>query len=86
VPGLILKRANSSRPDGQWSDEDYDIIADGKVVGRILQENTSGPPELRWVWSVRVTPATPGVTNGTAATREQAMAKFRWAWDQQADQ
>jgi hypothetical protein len=86
VPGLILKRAKFSRPDGQWSDEDYDIIADGKVVGRILQENTSGPPELRWVWSVRVTPATPGVTNGTAATREQAMAKFRWAWDQQADQ
>jgi hypothetical protein len=31
-----------------------------------------------------VTPATPGVTNGTAATREEAMAKFRAAWDQQA--
>jgi hypothetical protein len=30
---------------------------------------------------VMVVPATPGVTNGTAATREQAMAKFRAAWE-----
>jgi hypothetical protein len=28
-----------------------------------------------------VTPATPGVTNGTAATLEEAMSKFRAAWD-----
>jgi hypothetical protein len=81
MTSLILKRASASRPDGQWSDEDYDVLADGKVVGRILQENTSGPPELRWVWSLMVTPATPGVTNGTAATREEAMAKFRVAWE-----
>jgi hypothetical protein len=84
LTALFLKRAKFSRSSGQWQEEDYDVLADGKVVGRILQENTSGPPELRWVWSLMVTPATPGVTNGTAATREQAMAKFRWAWDQQA--
>jgi hypothetical protein len=28
---------------------------------------------------VAIVPATPGVTNGTAATREEAMAKFRAA-------
>jgi hypothetical protein len=71
MTSLTLKRAKFSRPDGQWSDEDYDVIADGKVVGRILQENTSGPPELRWMWSLMATPATPGLTNGTAATREE---------------
>ena len=27
-----------------------------------------------------ITPAMPGVTNGSAATREEAMAKFRDAW------
>jgi hypothetical protein len=48
--GLILKRASASRPDGQWQHEDYDVLADGKAVGRIFQENTSGPPELRWGW------------------------------------
>jgi hypothetical protein len=25
---LTLKHANASRPSGQWSDDDYDIIAD----------------------------------------------------------
>jgi hypothetical protein len=33
---LILKRASASRPSGQRSDEDYDVLADGKVVGRTL--------------------------------------------------
>jgi hypothetical protein len=32
-------------------------------------------------WSIiTIVPGTPGVTNGTAATREEAMAKFRVAW------
>ena len=35
MTSLSLKRASASRPDGQWPDEDYDVIADGKVVGRI---------------------------------------------------
>jgi hypothetical protein len=87
MTSLTLKPASSSRPDGQWSNEDYDVLADGKVVGRIYDDGSSGtPPELRWFWSVTaIWPATPGKTNGTAATREQAMAKFRWAWDQRAD-
>jgi hypothetical protein len=83
MPGsLILKRAKLSRPSGQWKDEDYDVLADGKVIGRILEEGSRfGPPELRWGWSITsIVPATPGVTNGTAATREEAMAKFRDAW------
>jgi hypothetical protein len=35
-------------------------------------------------WSItEIVPATPGVTNGTAATREEAMVKFRAAWEKQ---
>jgi hypothetical protein len=80
---LTLKRASASRPDGQWSDEDYDVIADGKVGGRIYENaSVSAPPDMRWFWSVTsIWPATPGVTNGTAATRVEALAKFRAAWD-----
>jgi hypothetical protein len=82
MTALILKRAKFSRPDGQWSDEDYDVLADGKVVGRILEEGSRfGPPELRWGWSLFIVPARRGVINGTAATREEAMAKFRAAWE-----
>jgi hypothetical protein len=54
------------------------VLADGKPVGRIYENaSASTPPDMRWFWSVLVTPATPGLTNGTAATREEAMAKFR---------
>jgi hypothetical protein len=79
---LVLKRASTSRPSGQWKDEDYDVLADGKVVGRILEEGSRfGPPDLLWTWSITsIWPARKGVTNGTAATREEAMARFRAAW------
>jgi hypothetical protein len=84
---LILKRASASRPSGQSSDKDYDVLADGKVVGLILKSGSRfDPPDLLWTWSITwIWPATRGMTNGTAATREQAMAKFRTAWDQQAN-
>jgi hypothetical protein len=80
---LILKRGKFSRHSGQWSEEDYDVLADGKVVGRILEEGSRfGPPDLRWFWSVtEIAPAVPNVTYGHAATREEAMAKFRAAWE-----
>jgi hypothetical protein len=40
------------------------------VVGRIYEDaSASAPPDMRWFWSVLVTPATPGLTNGTPAAR-----------------
>jgi hypothetical protein len=80
MTSLTLKRAKLSRSSGQWQDEDYDVLADGKVVGRIYEDaSASTPPELRWFWSITeiVVPATRGVTNGTAATLDEAKAKFR---------
>ena len=38
---LILKRGRASRSSGQWSDEDYDVLADGKVVGRIYGDESA---------------------------------------------
>jgi hypothetical protein len=35
---LILKRASASRSSGEWNDDDYDVLADGAVVGRILKK------------------------------------------------
>jgi hypothetical protein len=38
---------------------------------------------LRWGWSIAaIVPGTPGVTNGHAATLDEAEAKFRAAWGQ----
>ena len=46
---LILKRASISRPSGQWSDSDFDVLADSKAIGRIYEDaHLSTPPELRW--------------------------------------
>jgi hypothetical protein len=83
MTSLILKRARAFRPWGQWQQEDYDVLADGKVIARIYENaSVSAPPDMRWFWSVTaIAPATAGVTNGTAATRVEALAKFRAAWD-----
>jgi hypothetical protein len=32
---LILKGATASRPSGQWGEDDYDVLSEGEVVGRI---------------------------------------------------
>jgi hypothetical protein len=37
----ILGLASASRPSGEWSDDDYDVLADGKVVGRIFNAAAS---------------------------------------------
>jgi hypothetical protein len=42
---LILKRANASRPSGQWSEDDDDVLSEGEVVGRIMK--VIAAPELR---------------------------------------
>jgi hypothetical protein len=31
---LLLKRASASRPSGEWNDDDFDVLANGVVVGR----------------------------------------------------
>ena len=36
MSSLILKRASVSRSGGEWKDDDYDVLADGVVVGRIF--------------------------------------------------
>jgi hypothetical protein len=28
---LILKRASASRPSGDWNDDDFDVLAEGKA-------------------------------------------------------
>ena len=51
MQGLILKRASASRPSGQWSNDDYDVLADGGVVGRIFNANAA-PVGTPWMWTL----------------------------------
>jgi hypothetical protein len=47
---LILKRAASNRPSGQWSKDDFDVLADGAVVGRIFKVHAA-PEGSPWMWT-----------------------------------
>jgi hypothetical protein len=38
---LTLKRASASRPSGAWNDDDYDVLTNGEVVGRIFKANAA---------------------------------------------
>jgi hypothetical protein len=38
---LILKRVTASRPSGEWSEDDYDVLATGVVVRGILKANAA---------------------------------------------
>jgi hypothetical protein len=72
---LVLKRASASRPSGEWSDDDYDVLADG-VVGRIFKPEVL--PGLPWMWTL-IFPyhEDRSPTHGYAATREDAMLPLR---------
>jgi hypothetical protein len=78
---LILKRASASRPSGEWSDDDYDVLADDAVVGRIFKLHAAPEKGTPWMWTLAYghhydrTPM-----HGLAATREAAMAAFAKSW------
>jgi hypothetical protein len=38
---LILKRASASRLSGEWNEDDFDVLANGAVVGRIFKANAA---------------------------------------------
>jgi len=48
---LVLKRASTSRASGEWSDDDYDVLADGDVVGRIFKVHAA-PVGTPWMWTL----------------------------------
>jgi hypothetical protein len=77
---LTLKRATTSRPSGEWNDDDFDVLAEGVVVGRIMRAAAS-PVDVPWLWTLAFgyhEDCTP--THGYAATREAAMAAFARSW------
>jgi hypothetical protein len=66
VSSLILKRASASRPSCEWSDDDFDVIADGVVVGP-HHEGRSGADGTVWMWMLAFT--RPSATKGRARLR-----------------
>ena len=76
---LILKRASASRPSGEWNDDDYDVFADGVVVGRIINA-AAAPVGSSWLWTYGFDPRERRPAHGYCASREAAMAAFAKSW------
>ena len=77
---LVLKRASASRPSGEWNDDDFDVLCDGVVVGRIMKA-AAVPVGMSSMWTLAFgyyEDRTP--THGYEATREEAMAAFAKSW------
>ena len=43
MSSLVLKRASASRSSGEWNDDDYDVLAEGIVIGRIMKAAATAP-------------------------------------------
>jgi hypothetical protein len=77
---LILKRASTSRPSGDWSDDDYDVLCESAVLGRSFK-SAAAPVGTPWFWTLayaHLGGRTP--THGYEPTREDAMAAFAKSW------
>ena len=77
---LVLKRASASRLSGEWSEDDYDVLADGLVVGRILRA-AAAPVGTPWLWTLAFDyheDRTP--IYGYEPTREEAMTASAKSW------
>jgi len=77
---LILKRG-SATGTGQFGPDDYDVLSDGEIVGRIYRDQAASSEAVRWFWALGYgyhkdrSPA-----HGRAPTREDAMAAFAKSW------
>ena len=80
MDALILKRAAASRLSGEWSEDDYDVLCEGEVVGRIMKA-AAAPVGTPWLWTLAYghhEDRTP--IYGHEATREAAMTAFAKSW------
>jgi hypothetical protein len=81
VPACVWPISAVSRPSGEWSDDDYDVLSDGVVVGRIMKA-MAAPVGAPWLWTFgyhedRIP------THGYEPTREGAMTAFAMSWRQE---
>jgi hypothetical protein len=81
MSSLILTRASVSRPSGQWREDDYDVLENGVVVGRIFCLDAVGASGRMWAsghnGEIKL------AAHGYAETRKAAMAAFAKSWRRQ---
>jgi hypothetical protein len=77
MSSLILKRA----PIG-WKQDDFDVLEDGVVVGRIFKVPIA-PQDQPWMWPSGHNGQIRRAAHGYEPMREAAMAAFAKSWRRQ---
>ena len=70
----------ASRSGGDWNDNDFDVLADGIVVGRIMRA-AAAPVGSPCLWTLAYDHhENRSPTHGYEASREAATAAFARSW------
>jgi hypothetical protein len=78
--GLFLLNFDIFRANGEWNDEDFDVLADGVGGGGIFKVNAA-PVGTPWMWTLAFGHhENRAPTHGYEATREAAMTAFAKGW------
>jgi hypothetical protein len=77
---LIRKRTGAHYVSPDWGEDDYVVLVDGQVVGRIML-HPQKPVRQPWMWTITARDMPPSTHNhGYEDSREDAMAKFKMRW------
>ena len=77
---LILKTTRSQYGSPFDAKNDYVVLNDGRVIGRMFQQPQS-PQGCPWFWTITAREHPPSIhSRGYCATREQAMEHFKTQW------
>jgi len=79
---LVLRRRNPARP-GTWGVDDYDVLWNGREVGRVFYTTVVTPDQWAWVWTITACLLGKTISNGQGyeGDRQAAMRAFTAAWD-----